>query len=146
MRIRRMTKSDAGDWLRMRTALWPGSETDHAKEIEAFFERGVPTLDAVLLAEDAGSATGFAELSIRLYAEGCHSGRVAYLEGWYVEPHVRRRGIGAALVAAAQHWGREQECTELASDTELGNDGSAAAHRALGFDEVERIICYRKPL
>ena len=31
-------------------------------------------------------------------------------------------------------------------DTELMNDRSAAAHRALGFAEVERIVCFRKSL
>jgi hypothetical protein len=73
----------------MRGALWPGGEDDHATEIARFFERGtlgLLTLAAVLLAvDDDGHAVGFAELSIRPYAEGCYSGRVAYLEGWYVE-------------------------------------------------------------
>jgi aminoglycoside 6'-N-acetyltransferase I len=131
----------------MRTALWPGDDNDHACEVERFFAGALPTVDAVLLAEDAdGRTVGFVELSVRPYAEGCYSGRVAYLEGWYVEPGTRRLGIGAALVAATEQWGRERGCTELGSDTELRNANSAAAHAALGFDEVERIICFRKPL
>ena len=87
-----------------------------------------------------------AELSIRSIVEGCSSGRVAYLEGWYVVPEARRRGVGRALVEAAEAWGREQGCTEFGSDTQLDNLDSAAAHRALGFTEVEQIRCFRKVL
>ncbi|HEX8851962.1 MAG TPA: GNAT family N-acetyltransferase, partial [Pyrinomonadaceae bacterium] len=98
--------------------------------------------------EDEGRAlvVGFAELSVRSYAEGCDSGRVAYLEGWFVESTHRGRGVGRALVAAAEDWGRTLGCTEFASDTELDNRSSAAAHVALGFEEVDRIICFRKTL
>ncbi len=71
---------------------------------------------------------------------------MAYLEGWYVEPSERRRGVGRALVAGAEQWGRSQGCTEFGSDAELENEASAAAHHALGFEEVERIRCFRKSL
>jgi aminoglycoside 6'-N-acetyltransferase I len=63
-----------------------------------------------------------------------------------VEERARRTGAGAALVAAVEEWGRAQGCTELASDADIHNDGSAAAHLALGFAEVERIVCFRKAL
>jgi aminoglycoside 6'-N-acetyltransferase I len=49
-------------------------------------------------------------------------------------------------VAAAEDWARGQGCTEFASDTLLDNDVSSAAHRALGFEEVECIRCFRKTL
>ncbi|MGH8639285.1 MAG: GNAT family N-acetyltransferase, partial [Burkholderiales bacterium] len=77
-------------------------------------------------------------------AEDCVTDRVAYLEGWYVEPHARRLGIGRALVAAAEDWARAQECTEFGSDAVLENEASAAAHRALGFVETVQIRCFRK--
>ena len=131
----------------MRQALWPSDAGEHAREIAAFFDGDRRTLAEVLLAvDDAGTAVGFAELSIRPYAEGCSSDRVAYLEGWYVEPEARREGVGTALVAAAEEWARAQGCTEMGSDTEITNVGSAAAHRRVGFGEVERIICFRKAL
>jgi aminoglycoside 6'-N-acetyltransferase I len=60
-------------------------------------------------------------------------------------PEVRRRGVGRALVAAAG-LGLDQRCTEFASDTQIDNLASAAAHRALGFTEVETIRCFRKAL
>src|SRR5439155_36668 len=88
--------------------------------------------EVIIACDDSGEPIGFAELSIRPYAEGCHSGRVAYLEGWFVEPAARRKGVGAALLKAAEDWGRASGCTELASDAEIGNDESVSAHRALG--------------
>jgi aminoglycoside 6'-N-acetyltransferase I len=71
---------------------------------------------------------------------------VAYLEGWYVEPHVRQRGLGRALIAAADQWARSQGCTEFASDAELTNEASAAAHAAVGFVEVGQVRCFKKEL
>ena len=69
-----------------------------------------------------------------------------YVEGWWVDADARRQGVGAALVRAAEAWSRERGFTEMASDVLLDNDGSHAAHRALGFAEVERVVLYRKAL
>jgi aminoglycoside 6'-N-acetyltransferase I len=146
MMVRPAARSDAQGWLRMRCALWPEGQADHPAEIQDFFEGHAREPLAVLVAEEDSALIGFAELSIRNIAEGCSSGRVAYLEGWYVEPVARRRGVGRALVAAAEEWARAQKCSEFGSDTEIENDASAAAHAALGFAEVERIRCFRKAL
>jgi len=129
----------------MRQVLWPSAPGEHAQEIALFFSdpRSGPA-EALLAIDGSGRAIGFIEVSIRPYAEGCYSGRVAYLEGLYVEEARRRQGVGTALVRAAEEWGRAQGCTELASDAETGNLVSAAAHRSLGFTEIERIICFRK--
>lgn len=131
----------------MRQALWPSSPGEHAGEIARFFggDREDPA-QVFIACDDSGDPIGFAELSIRPYAEGCYSGRVAYLEGWFVEPAARRKGVGAALVKAAEDWGRTAGCTELASDAEIGNEASASAHRALGFAVTGRNICFRKDL
>ncbi len=147
--VRPVTISDADLWLRMRCALWPdGSEAEHREEIQQFFEGDFPRSPwAVLLATDAdGRALGFAELSIRPYAEGCRANQVAYLEGWYTAPQARGQGVGRALVEAAERWGRSQGCAEFASDASLDNEASAAAHRALGFADAGVVRCFRKDL
>jgi len=149
--VRPAKPDDAAVWLRMRDALWPEPEQDeertHPREIEQFFAGTLREPLEVLLAVDGtGRAVGFAELSIRNYAEDCVTDRVAYLEGWYVESEWRRRGVGTALVAAAEAWARAQGCTELASDALPDNDTSAAAHLALGFTETVRIRCFKKQL
>jgi aminoglycoside 6'-N-acetyltransferase I len=146
MRVRPATPLDAGAWLRLRRALWPeGSEAEHGREIAQFFAGQLQNpLQALLAVDRDGAVVGFAELSIRQYAEDCVTDRVAYLEGWYVVPEARQQGVGRALVRAAEAWGRAQGCTEFASDALLENEISAAAHRALGFTETVQIRCFRK--
>ncbi len=144
--IRVVQRRDAAAWERMRQALWPSAAGEHARDIAAFFDGPREDPEEVLIAFDGDGAVGFAEMSIRPYAGGCQFGRVAYLEGWFVDEGARRQGIGAALVEAVAAWGRAQGCTELASDAEIDNRDSIAAHRSMGFDEVERIVCFRKAL
>lgn len=145
--IRPARRDDADAWLRMRRALWPDDGDSHAEEIRKYFDRRLRMPLEVLLAFDEnGQAIGFAELNIRAYAEGCVTDRVAFLEGWFVDEHARRRGVGRALIAAAERWGSDQGCTEFASDATADNDLSLRAHLALGFSEVELIRCFRKPL
>jgi aminoglycoside 6'-N-acetyltransferase I len=130
---------------RLRHALWPdGTEMDHGREVERFFSG--PQTAPVLVAEDGSGLLGFAELSIRRYAEGCETDRVGFLEGWFVLPEARHRGVGRKLVAAAEAWARSAGCTEFGSDAEADNEASAAAHGALGFEDVGLIRCFRKDL
>jgi aminoglycoside 6'-N-acetyltransferase I len=147
IRVRPAQFDDLNAWLDMRHSLWPEcSRDEHRYELEAFFNGSVHEPQAVLLAADEAMIVGFAELSIRPYAEGCNSDRVAFLEGWYVSPAARQRGVGAALIEGAERWGIEQGCTEFASDSQLDNDLGRAGHLHCGFTEVTVIRCYRKKL
>ena len=141
--------SDASAWLRMRCSLWSdGSETEHLEEIEQYFSGRFPRYpwDVLVAKASDGRTLGFVELSVRAYAEGCQGDRVAYLEGWYVEPEARQQGVGRALVLAAEKWGRELGLTEFGSDADPANMTSLAAHRALGFEDAGTIQCFRKKL
>ena len=146
--VRPVVRSDASRWLAMRRELWPqGSAGEHEEEIEAFFAGRRREPLAVLIAEDSGGQPlGFAELSIRPHAEGCRTDRVGYLEGWFVARQARRRGVGRALVEAAERWASGQGCTELASDSQPDDVRSRAAHLAAGFADVGLVRCYRKDL
>ena len=146
IRVRSVTPADAEVWLQLRCALWPeGSEREHRDEINRFFAGQLrDPLQTLLAVDSADRPLGFVELSIRPYAEDCVTDRVAYLEGWYVKPEVRRTGVGKALVRASEDWGRAQGCAEFASDALIDNRVSAAAHRALGFEETVQIRCFRK--
>lgn len=152
--IRPAGPADAPQWRELRAALWPEEDAaDLGAEITRYFEEdpeepgSLP--EAVLVAvATVGDPVllGFAELTLRPYAEGCVTSPVGFLEGWYVVPSRRREGIGGALVAEAERWAREEGCLEFASDALADNAVSAAAHRALAFEEVGLIRCFRKPL
>lgn len=146
--MRHARPEDALSWAALRHALWPDESPEElGREAQAFFSGSDQRLLAVLLAEEEpGNLLGFAELSLRPYAEDCRTSPVAFLEGWYVIPSARRKGVGRALVVAAEAWGRAQGCREFASDTTLDNTLSAAAHLALGFEDAGVLRCFRKEL
>jgi aminoglycoside 6'-N-acetyltransferase I len=147
MLIRSATHADRDSWERMRQALWPLPAGEHAAEIDCYFAGKLREPLEVFIAVDAsGKAIGLIELSIRAFAEGCVTDRVAFVEGWFVELNVRGKGVGAALIRAAENWARSQGCTELGSSTEMENVSSAAAHEAVGFTETGVVRCFKKSL
>lgn len=150
MRIRPLRSEDRDEWLRLLSGLYADVPlADHIPPVDAFLARArvdelIPT--EVFVCERAeGGLAGMLELSLRTYAEGCE-GETPYVESWYVDPDVRGTGVGRELMAAAEEWSREHGYRELASDTELANAGSRAAHAAVGFEEVERTVHFRKRL
>ena len=153
MRIRPARADDIGALTTMRMLLWPdeGAEDEHRRELEEILieekQPGVYPLATFVAELDDGSLAGFIEVGMRSYADGCDPARpVGYLEGWFVCEEQRRRGIGAALVRAAEDWSRAQGCTEMASDTWQDNDVSERAHASLGYEVVDRVVTFRKPL
>ena len=142
--------SDVAALMRMRFALWPeGTAQEHERELVAILEGAWSAIFpyGVLVADDAGTLTGFAEVTLRSRADGCDPIRPAgYLEGWFVEPSSRRRGVGTALMRAAEDWARAQGAAEMASDTWLDNEVSQRAHERLGFEVVDRVVVFRKAL
>ena len=146
--VRPVTPADAERWIDLRHALWPDASRDElGAEARAYLDGRGFMLEQVLVAIDGTQAVvGFAELSLRPYAEGCTTTPVAFLEGWFVAPEARGGGAGRALVDAAEEWASERGCREFASDTLLDNTVGAAAHAAVGFEEVEQIRCFRKAL
>ena len=145
---RAVKNDDAAAWTQLRQALWPDAVPgEHADAIARYFAGSLPEPIMVLLAEDDHARPiAFIELSLRAYAEGCQSDNVAYVEGWYVVPESRGCGVGRALIEGAEDWARRQGCTELASDAQLDDASSAAAHEAVGLGEVGRFRCFRKVL
>ena len=148
--IRPVTPQDHAEWLRMREALWPseaaGRRDEHDREIAAFFANPDPSLATFVAVRPDGSLGGFLEAGTRPYADGCDTSPVGYIEGWYVDPDLRRTGVGGDLVRAAEAWAKSLGLTEMASDAEIENSVSLDAHAALGYAEVGRVVQFRKEL
>lgn len=143
-RIRPPVPGDVAELVRMRQALWPDADPD---EIHGLLESGGPRSCSVRVAErPGGGLAGFVEMATRDYADGCGPGPVGYLEGIWVDPDLRRSGLGAALVEAVLAWASDLGLREMASDTTPENAASRAFHRALGFEEVGHAVLYRRPV
>lgn len=143
--IRCYRDGDRAEWLRMRRALWDDCPDDQqVREIDENLESDT---EAVFFVErPGGGLCGFVEAAIRPWAIGCEARPVGYIEGWYVDEDVRRQGVGRALVEAAEAWARSKGCRQMASDAELWNSISHQAHGALGYNEVSRLVLFKKDL
>jgi aminoglycoside 6'-N-acetyltransferase I len=156
--VRPVRHDELSAWVELRQALWPDQtleslEADATRWLASRAAGPTPpgtmpegVFVATSDAPDAPGLIGFAEASRRLYAEGCSTSPVGFLEGWYVLPSHRRLGVGRLLLQACEAWARDLGCTEFASDALADNTISRDAHLRLGFAEVEVIRCFRKDL
>lgn len=144
--VRKLEEKDVSGWFRLRKMLWDQSTDDeHRAEMKDIYEHTETQL--VIVAENFdGRLVGFLEASIRPFVEDCETDHVGYLEGWFVENQYRQTGIGKKLVTAAENWARNKGCSEMASDSEIGNDLSLKAHQSLGYEETSRLVHLRKDL
>lgn len=145
MIVRPLQSGDYDEWLRMRRVLWP---EDTIQEMHAEMDEILADERQVVfvVARAIDGLGGFLEASLAPTAVGCKTSPVGYIEGWYVDPDIRKRGYGTQLVQAAEDWAIEQGCREMASDCLVGNTVSLIAHTALGYQEMERLIHFRKVL
>ena len=143
--IRQAEEKDLPLLAELACRLWP----EHAPaELQAEFAEVITALDAAFfLAYAEGCAAGFAQCQLRHdYVEGTGSSPVGYLEGIYVSECCRKRGLARELLAACEGWAKAKGCTEFASDCELTNAQSLQFHMCVGFEEVNRIICFTKKI
>ena len=115
MIIREVRPDDAADWLAMRRELWPDGD-DHDVEIADFFTGSLEEPKAVLVAEDDGLLIGVAELSLRRDVAGLEGKLTGYVEGLFVRPAFRGRGVALQLLRYSQKWARGHGCVAFASD------------------------------
>ena len=138
--IRTHRDGDWPEWLRMRKALWGDCpDEQQVREMEEI-------LAAFVAEGPGGGLCGFVELSIRPWAIGCEPSPVGYIEGWYVDEDARRRGVGRALIEAAEAWARSRGCRQMASDAELWNSVSQQTHGSLSYQETARLVLFKKDL
>lgn len=129
----------------MNLALFPQHSADELTQ--GMRELSANPDAAVFVApRDDGGMAGFVEVGTRPYADGCDTTPVGYIEALFVDPDMRRQGCALALLDAAEAWAREHGYREVASDARLDNVVSHATHRRAGYDEVDRVVQFRKRL
>ncbi|MEG0010145.1 MAG: GNAT family N-acetyltransferase [Aeromonas sp.] len=145
-RIVPLDEARLAQWATLRQQLWPhhGLGAHRQEGVEMLTNA---RLNAFLALDEQDQAVAFADAALRQdYVNGCESSPVVYLEGVYVQPAQRQRGLARALIAQVAQWGREQGCRELASDAAIDNLSSQRMHERLGFCETERVVFFKKAL
>ena len=142
--VRSAIQTDLQSWAKMRSKLWPSAtEQEHLSELKESFSQNV---FQGWIAIEGDRYIGFAEASIRSYANGCDSKPVVFFEGVWVDEAHRKSGVGRRFVKAVEDWARSKGIYEVGSDAELENNQSHICHDKWGFEETERVIYYRKKL
>ncbi|SFC73736.1 aminoglycoside 6'-N-acetyltransferase I [Alkalibacterium subtropicum] len=125
--------------------LWPDENLSLLKKEMDHFHRD--STSELFICEENEDILGFAHVQLRYdYVEGTRTSPVGYLEGIYVRKPFRNQGIARQLVEVCEDWSRFMNASEFASDVELLNEASSLFHKAVGFKEVNRVICYAKAL
>jgi len=145
--IERCASLEQPGWLEFRLALWPDATADDHRGYMAISLAQPERFLQLMMYDEQRQPIGFIEGSIRGdYVNGTETSPVGFVEGVYVAPDWRRRGIARLLFAAIGDWAKARGCRELASDALIDNEGSQRAHRALGFEETERVVYFVKRL
>ncbi len=144
--VRRAVEADFPVWASMLASLHGNSSpTELLRELHELVALGEPYV-AFLAFDQKGRAVGVIDARVRNYAEGSPELRAAYVEDLWVEPDVRNKGVGRALLEEVEHWARAEGLHWLGSDTTPDNLWSLRWHAAVGFTEVERLVVFGKPL
>ena len=141
----RATENDARALTDIVRIVWPdNTEEELLRIILEYMDKDG---SAVFAEKRDGVFIGVALCSLRHdYVEGCETSPVGYLEGVSVKKEYRNRGGAKQLVEECEQWAREKGCSEFASDCELSNMDSLRFHLQIGFEEQNRIICFKKKL
>ena len=143
--IRQASKEEAEVLSKMAVKIWDNNSADDL--VKEFCEMTDDSNSICFIKYIDDKPVGFANASLRHdYVEGTETSPVGYLEGIYVEEEYRKQNIARELVKTCESWAKDMGCKEFASDCELTNLDSLAFHLAIGFSEVNRIICFKKDI
>jgi aminoglycoside 6'-N-acetyltransferase I len=145
--IERCTSLDQPGWLEMRQQLWSDADADDHRGYMAISLAQPERYVQFVVYDHTRQPLGFIEGSIRSdYVNGTATSPVGFVEGVFVKPEWRCRGIARQLFTAVADWARAHGCRELASDALIDNEISQRAHLSLGFRETERVVYFTRPL
>jgi GNAT superfamily N-acetyltransferase len=94
----------------------------------------------IFLAVQEGAGIGFAQM-YPSFSSGALA-RIYVLNDLFVDPGVRRNGIGAALLEVAADYGRRIGALRLVLSTEVTNTAAQALYEKLGWDRNTDFYSY----
>lgn len=143
IQIRAATEDDTPAVLQLAPRLTEGvaSWRDHQAAVLAArqwltdsFAAAARREGTVLVAADEASITGVITVSEQRHFTGEIDGYIGELA---VASHMVRRGIGRALIAAAETWAQDRGLRHLTLHTGIANTTARHFYAALGFREEE---------
>lgn len=143
--IDKATKSDCMDIAKLAILMW---ENHTVEELIEEFETVIQDKEsAIFIISIDDKKIGFAQCQLRHdYVEGTKTTPVGYLEGIFIREEYRKQGYAKKMLSKCEEWAKEQGCSEFASDCELENEISIEFHIKMGFEEANRIVCFKKSL
>ncbi len=129
-------------WKHMRKQIYPiiDDEYDDQEMLEIIVRED---WFCYFVLNDNQDVMGLVELSSRNIVDGCLTSPVAYLEGLYLLPEYRGRGLGKKTMQMIMQWSKDKGFAELATDAELENEAAQQFYKAIGFEEVDRVVEFR---
>jgi ribosomal protein S18 acetylase RimI-like enzyme len=140
------------------SVLWKGVEHLHYEALPHMFRRPdegptravlagliVGPDSAILIAETDSEIAGFVALKVYRMEETprLRGRRFVIIENMAVDPLRRRRGIGRALLRAAEDWACRRGIADLQLFVWEFNDAAARFYQAEGFATVHRMMARR---
>ena len=139
--IRRAAVNDAAPITRLAAELGYATHAETMRHrLEAILASAA---DLLIVAVDSSNAVvGWLQARVAHIVE---SGFRAEIVGLIVAPTSRRRGIGRALVLAAEDWAREMSAEAIVVRSNFKRAESQAFYPALGYATTKTQVVYRKP-
>jgi len=142
MRIRPITAADASAIATLSGGL--GYETE-AGDMAVRLAAVLAAAGHAVFGADAGDGAllGWVHVCARLLLIDPPS---AFVEGLVVAPGERRRGVGRALMAAAEDWARDRGALVIRLRSAATREDAHAFYRELGYHQAEPALGFEKPL
>lgn len=145
MQIQQLSAENLSSLVALVLEMWP--DCSFEEELESYRSILAAKNEACYLVKDGDAFIAFIHIGMRSdYVEGATECPVVYIEAMYVKPAFQKSGVGRMLVKQAETWSRQKGCTQIASDTEIDNAAAVSFHGKVGFEEVNRVVCFIKNL
>jgi GNAT superfamily N-acetyltransferase len=122
---------------------WQEQSLDEADRARRHWHRKLPRSEGLVAVAD-GRVVGMIELWLkRPRGAGARTRRLKVDLGLAVAPEWRGRGVGSALMLAAEDWARAQGAERMVLDLAANNSGAQRLYERLGYEVEPRVTMSR---